>query len=216
MQLVAVNLGTTQVMTVGPRQVSTGIYKTTVQNSVYIGTLGLQNDSVCDTQNHGGPDQAVYVYGTADYAWWSAQLGRELVPGTFGENLTVSDLESGVFVIGDRLQIGAVLLEVTAPRIPCSVFATRMGEHNWINRFRDAGRPGLYCRVMIPGRLQAGDAVSITRYDRPTVTIPELFGLYYEKTIDVETLRRLLAAPIDIRARYDYAERYRLLTETVS
>ena len=56
-----------------------------------------------DTKNHGGPDQAVYVYGGADYAWWSAELEQELAPGTFGENLTISDLESAPLAIGDRL-----------------------------------------------------------------------------------------------------------------
>ena len=47
-----------------------------------------------------------------------AELGCEIAPGTFGENLTISDLETAGLAIGDRLHIGDVVLEVTAPAHP--------------------------------------------------------------------------------------------------
>ena len=75
-----------------------------------------------------------------------SEPARTLAPGAFGENLTISTLESTLFRIGDRLHMGEVILEVTATRIPCDTFATRMGAPMLIKRFRKAGRPGLYCR----------------------------------------------------------------------
>ena len=45
-------------------------------------------------------------------------MGKEISPGTFGENLTISELESALFNIGDHLQIEDVRLQVSAPRIP--------------------------------------------------------------------------------------------------
>ena len=76
---------------------------------------------------------------------------KDVVPGTFGENLTISELESAKFNIGDMLHIGDVTLQVTAPRIPCSTFAARMGDPHWAKKFRQAERPGLYCRVFEGG-----------------------------------------------------------------
>ncbi len=67
---------------------------------------------------------------------------RNCVPGTFGENLTISGLESATFNIGDMLHIGDVTLQVTAPRIPCSTFAARMNDPHWMKKFRQAERPG--------------------------------------------------------------------------
>src|SRR2546423_204239 len=128
MQLLSVNVAAEQAIRIGPRDVKTGIYKTPTPSPMRIGEMGLEGDTISNTKDHGGPDQAVYVYGTADYAWWSTQLGQSLAPGTFGENLTVSNLSSAKFVIGDRLTIGEVVLEVTAPRIPCVTFAARMGD----------------------------------------------------------------------------------------
>ena len=142
MHILSINIGSAR--TIGNANVSgqTGIYKLPVAGPVQVTADGLADDAIVDTKNHGGPDQAVYVYGGADYAWWAAELGRELAPGTFGENLTICDLESAALAIGDRLHIGGVILEVTAPRIPCWKLAQRMGDPGFVKRFRAAERPG--------------------------------------------------------------------------
>jgi MOSC domain-containing protein YiiM len=143
----------------------------------------------------------VYIYGGADYAWWSVELGRELAPGTFGENLTISDLESAQLAIGDRLHIGDVVLEVTAPRIPCETFAARMGDPIFVSRFRVAERPGAYCRVIREGTIQAGDVVTLEPYAGDVVTIAEVFSDYYESDHPLADIYRFLAVPLAERAR---------------
>ncbi len=128
-------------------------------------------------------------------------MGRDLAPGTFGENLTISDLECARFSIGDRLTVGAATLEVTAARIPCNTFARRMDDPHFIQRFREAERPGLYCRVLEEGSVQVGDDVSVEPYAGETVTLVEFYRAFYEKDLDEISLRCLLEAPIAERAR---------------
>src|SRR5215211_1617187 len=103
MELISINIGQARAIRNGKASGTTGIYKSPVDAPVEITSLGLAGDVICDSGNHGGVDQAVYVYGTTDYAWWSAELERDLAPGTFGENLTISELESARLDIGDRL-----------------------------------------------------------------------------------------------------------------
>lgn len=89
---------------------------------------GLVGDVVYDQRHHGGDDQAVYAYAREDLDWWSAELGRDLTNGCFGENLTTSGLEVTGARIGERWRIGSeVVLEVSVPRIPCSTFTTWLG-----------------------------------------------------------------------------------------
>ena len=180
-----------------------GHFKQPVSEPVEITALGLPGDAICDVENHGGVDQAIYLYGMVDYGWWSAELGADLAPGTFGENLTVSDLESMDYNIGDRFHIGTAIVEVTAPRIPCVTLAARMGDPTFVKRFRHAERPGLYCRVIQPGSVQAGDAVRVEAYAGPTISAREMFRFFYTPVEDAATLRRHLAAPIAIRDRVD-------------
>ena len=203
MQLLSVNIGQKRVQRKGNELETTGIYKIPTLEPVQITRLGMQDDFVCDQKHHGGPDQAVYVYGAADYAWWAEELGRELQPGTFGENLTISELESARFNIGDRLHIGSVILEVTAPRIPCSTLAARMGDPRFVRQYRNAARPGLYCRVLQEGTVRAGDEVRAERWEGETVSALEVFLDYYNREKDEARLRRFLRAPIAIRARQD-------------
>ena len=206
MVVLSVNIGQAQRIQNGKKSGKTGIYKTPAREPVRITPEGLDGDTIMDTENHGGVDQAVYVYGGTDYNWWAKTLGRDFAPGTFGENLTISGLESASLQIGDRLHIGAteaICLEVTSPRIPCVTLAARMGDPAFIKRFREAERPGVYCRVIEAGSVSAGDPVRLERYQGDTVTALDMFRLHYDNAPSESALRRQLAAPIAIRARHD-------------
>lgn len=201
MKLISINIGKPQTQQNGEKLETTGIYKSAVQGRVKITALGIREDFIGSPKHHGGPDQALYIYGAADYAWWSRELGRDLAPGTFGDNLTIGALESADFNIGDRLQIGAVILEVSAPRIPCSTLATRMGDPHFVKKYRDAARPGFYCRVITEGEIEAGVEVTVQRFEGEAVGIVEVFRDWYERDKEQAMLRRFLRAPIAVRAR---------------
>lgn len=211
MVLLSINIGSSRTVRIGPRSVATGIDKAPVAHAT-IGPLGLAGDVVADQKNHGGPDQAVYVYSAEDYDWWAEQLGVAQDPGTFGENLTFSSFGPGPLRIGDRYQVGSATLEVTAPRIPCAVFAHRMNDPQWVWKFQRAGRPGFYARVLEPGEVRPGDPIEKFLAPGQYPTLAEVYALRFEKSPDPETLRRILAAPIATRTRKDYQERLREVT----
>ncbi len=201
MHLLSINIGTARPIDETRPFDQTGIFKLPVAGPISITREGLPGDAILSTRHHGGPDQAVYVYGGADYDWWAAELGQPLAPGTFGDNLTISDLESATLTIGDRLHIGDVVLEVTAPRIPCDTFARRMGDPHFVQRFHAAERPGCYCRVIRPGEIEAGQPVTLAPYAEEPVALIEVFRDYYKPDRSPAAIRRFLAAPLAIRAR---------------
>ena len=206
MKILSVNLGQERILQRKDRVEKTGIFKIPTSEPVWLSTLGLQHDVIVSKKHHGGPDQALYVYGMADYAWWTNELGRELAPGTFGENLTITDLESSHFSIGDYLHTRDVTLQVTAPRIPCSTFAARMEDPQWVKKFRHAERPGLYCRVIKEGFVQTDDGVRVEKYAGKTISILEMYRDYYVRDKTAEMIQRQLNAPIDIRSRKSLEE----------
>lgn len=201
MQLISVNIGEKRTHPKGDSFETTGIYKLPTPDPVRVTSLGMQSDFICDQDSHGGPDQAVYVYGATDYSWWSQQLNRVLEPGTFGENLTISEMQSAQFKIGDRLHVGTVVLEVTGPRTPCSTLAARMRDPMFVRKYRRAELPGLYCRVIQEGTVQVGDSVTLESDPGPGVTTLELFREHYRREKDEMALRRFLAAPVAARIR---------------
>ncbi|MET0725341.1 MAG: MOSC domain-containing protein [Leifsonia sp.] len=160
----------------------TAIDKAPVPGPVRVGPFGLRSDVQADRKYHGGLEQAVYAYAQEDAEYWSAELGRELAPGWFGENLRVSGLDVNGARIGERWRIGtdekSVVLEVTGPRSPCQTFARWVGgsdERGWVKRFSDAGRLGAYFRVVQRGRIAAGDPIEIIHTPETTLTV---LGMY--------------------------------------
>lgn len=153
--------------------------------------VGLAGDQVVDTRHHGGRDQAVYAYAVEDRDWWAAELGRDLAPGSFGQNLDTEGVDVTGAVIGERWQVGddGLVLEVTSPRIPCKTFQGFMDEPRWIKRFTDHGVPGAYLRVVGEGTVGAGDSVRVT--DRPAhgVTVGDVFRV---RRVATARLQRLL------------------------
>ena len=210
MKIVSINVGLAQEMQIGERRLTTGIYKTP-RDSAVLTELGLEGDCVADSKNHGGADQAVYVYTTQDYDWWIDTLGRELEPGTFGENLTISGFESANLHVGDRIFIGdpendPIILEVTAPRIPCHVLAQRMENTAFVKHFAVAERPGAYCRVLETGVLKVGQPVSLQPWMNGSVTLMELTRWHYSKPSERD-MKRALSSPIAERWRKEYEEK---------
>lgn len=170
----------------------TAIDKRAVTGTVEVGLLGLVGDTQCDPKHHGGRYQAVYAYADTDAQWWAAELGREIPPGFFGENLRLKGIDVTGAEIGERWRIGdenGVLVEVTYHRTPCVTFARRMGVEHWAKRFTEGGAPGAYLRVLTPGSIATGDPVTVVRRPGHGVTIRDASGIQ-----DPRRMADLLAA----------------------
>lgn len=162
----------------------TAIDKVPVDGPVRIGPYGVYADVQADRKHHGGLEKALYAYSQADADFWAAQLGRDLPPGWFGENLRIDGLDLSAARIGERWRIGdAVEVEVTMPRTPCQTFARWVAafeptaERGWVKRFSAERRLGPYLRVVQGGRVSAGDAVSVTHVPEGA---PGLYDAYVD------------------------------------
>jgi MOSC domain-containing protein YiiM len=190
--LVSVNVGGARTVMLGEHPVRTAIWKTPVSGPVRLRGVNLAGDDQADRSVHGGPDKAVYAYAAEDLAWWTDAIGAPVGPGTFGENLTTSDLDLTGALIGERWAVGSAVLEVAQPRIPCFKLGIRMGDRRIPAWFAAAGRPGLYLRIVEPGVLEAGDPVRIVSRPDHGVTIGTVERAYHA---DRTLVPRLLEAP---------------------
>lgn len=155
----------------------TAIDKRPVEGPVTVHPLGLTGDIQASRKHHGGPTKAVYAYAQDDADFWSAELGREVTPGLFGENLRVSGVDASHAVIGERWSVGdQVVLEVTMPRTPCVNFARYLGERSWVRRFAEANRVGTYLSVVTKGSISAGDTIRVTDVPDHGITAAQVYA----------------------------------------
>jgi MOSC domain-containing protein YiiM len=153
------------------RPIRTGINKMPVRGPVMVRRLNLDGDAQAELTVHGGPDKAVYVYASENYALWREELGRDLPFGQFGENLTTSGFLEEDIHVGDLLTVGQAVLRVTQPRFPCFKLGNKMGDMRFIVRFLESGRSGFYCRVLEEGLIESGQGITLERGERPGPSI---------------------------------------------
>jgi MOSC domain-containing protein YiiM len=188
------------------KQTKTGIFKHPVHSPVMIDSQGIVGDAVCNRKHHGGPDQAIYAMGSADLDYWSQALSFPVEPGFFGENLVISSIDSAKLHVGDRLEMAEVRLEVTAARIPCATLSARIGDPDFAPRFRNAGQPGFYCRVLQGGMMQAGEDVAFTAYGGTRLPIPVILQRFRPMRLTEKERVAYLDTPL--------AHRFRVMLES--
>ena len=196
MKLLSVNVAPVREVEINGKPVLTGIYKQPVSGRVWLGKLSLDGDAQADHTVHGGEHQAAYAYPHEHYAHWQTVLGREALPhGTFGENLTVGGLLESEVNVGDILRIGAAVVQVTLPRLPCFKFGHKIGRPDILKEFLHSGKSGFYLRVLTEGEVGAGDDIEVIERDPAGITIRAVLGLQRLNEGDAELLRRALAIP---------------------
>jgi MOSC domain-containing protein YiiM len=188
-RVVSVNRGREADLVIGDRPGRSAIDKRPVRGHVSVGKLGLEGDECADKQDHGGVDQALYVYSREDLDWWTEGLARELPDGLFGENITTAGLDVSAALIGETWRLGTAVVQITSPRIPCVTFQSWLDEPHWVKRFAAAGRPGAYLRVLTEGEVWAGAELTVLSKPQVEVTVAESMLAFYG---DREIMVRLM------------------------
>ena len=171
-RVLSINTGIVQPLFVNTeanaQTVMSAIHKAPLSGRVMVNRLGIAGDERADMSVHGGLDKAVYLYPHEHYAFWVAARERVLRRqealsfGAIGENLTTEGLLETELWIGDRLEIGDLLLEVTEPRAPCFKFAARMGYPQAIKHMLQSGFTGVYLKVVTPAEIVGDQTIGIT------------------------------------------------------
>ena len=195
MKLLSIQVGRAKTIDWNGTPVRTGIYKSSVPSSE-IGKLGLSGDQQADLTVHGGSDKAVYGYAADHYPWWKEQLpGIDLPYGAFGENLTIEGFDDSAACLGDLYRAGAATLEAVQPRLPCSKLGLRFNDAGMVKRFAQAGRFGVYFRVLEEGEVKPGDRVEKIFSHAEPFPVYELARLYFDPALTEAMAARALSHP---------------------
>ncbi len=194
MKIFSLNIGLPSTQHLEGREVITGGVKEPVPSAML--RLGnFDGDHQADRVNHGGPEKAVCVYPLDHYPYWKRQLGRDLQPGAFSENLTVSGAIETEVCVGDVFRIGEATVQVSQPRMPCSKLAGKNASKMLPKLIANTGYTGFYMRVLSEGMVAAGDGFELVRAHPERITIADVNTIIYEKSYDVALIERLAELP---------------------
>ncbi|GMK46004.1 MOSC domain-containing protein [Paenibacillus glycanilyticus] len=192
-RIVSLNVGTPVEAMHGSKPIQTGIYKTASRSRHYLSKTGLTGDGQADLVNHGGPDKAVCVYFERHFPHWEEWLGDKLSYGAFGENWTVSDWTEHDLCIGDVVQAGEAVVQVSQPRQPCFKLGIRHQRPELAAQVQQTGYTGFYFRVLKEGEVGAGENLKVLERHPAAITLAEANRVMYKGKADLEGMSALLA-----------------------
>jgi len=182
MELKSINVSLPKEIEFNNEKIQTGIFKQPVTGSVAITPFNVTGDQQVDLKNHGGEHKAVYGFSTNHYDYWQSVLNNpDLSYGQFGENLSITDLDEAILCIGDQLQIGDCILEITQPRVPCFKLGIAMNLRTMPKLFIKHAATGIYFRIIQPGIITAGQNVEHIFQHPKQLTVQQLFKAYFDK-----------------------------------
>lgn len=164
-----------------------------------VATLGLHGDEQGDLRVHGGVEKAIHHYPLEHYARWADELGAHPLlaqPGAFGENFSTTGWSEHDMCLGDRIQAGTALLEVSQGRMPCWKLSDRFAVANLALRVQQSGRTGWYYRVLEEGVVSAGDRLQLVERPFADWSLARLSAVLFDKRVETELLRECLALPL--------------------
>ena len=130
-----------------------GTVKQNVGSARLVEEYGIEDDA------HGGfAHRQISLIAAEDIELMKAKL-PDLVPGSFAENLTTKGFDLASLSIGDRLEAGECLLEVSQIGKEC---------HSRCEVFRLSGdcimpKKGIFCRVLRGGNVKTGDSIGTAK-----------------------------------------------------
>jgi MOSC domain-containing protein YiiM len=190
MRIISLNVGLPSAQRYEGRRVITAGAKKPVPRAV-LRFGNFDGDRQADQLNHGGFEKAVCVYPFDHYPYWNRELGRNLRPGAFSENLTVSGAIETEVCVGDVFQIGEATVQVSQPRMPCAKLAGKNESKLLPKLIANIGYTGFYMRVLSEGLVAAGDSFDLLGAHPDRITIAEVNSIIYEKSNDVALVKRL-------------------------
>jgi MOSC domain-containing protein YiiM len=193
MKIQSIQTGLPQALRFRGREILTGIFKKPVPGPIFARTLNLEGDKQADLSVHGGRDKAIYAYSSDAYSGWKdIRPNNAFEGGAMGENLTVDHLPEDRLYIGDTFKIGAAVVQVTQPRLPCYKLAAKFNDPQIIRQFMSYQRPGVYFRVIEEGLVNREDRFDLIAQDNVLVSVLELFAMVGAASFDLPRLRDIL------------------------
>lgn len=191
--IISINIGLpAQVTLSGQRKIRSAIFKKPVKGKIFLDYLGFEGDGVADPIHHGGQDKAVCVYPFAHFPFWESELSTRLLPGAFGENLTVDGLTEKDVCIGDIFRIGEAEAQCSQPRQPCHKLIKIFDCPAMARKIMDTGFSGYYMRVIKRGWVEPGAVFKRVHGDSAGFSVDEANALMYRDKNNYEKIREVL------------------------
>lgn len=156
----------------------------------------IKGNSVADNIHHGGLDRVLHHFPREHYGQyrrWDLMSAFFDAP-SMGENISTVGLSESDIHIGDIVQIGDVMLQVTQPRSPCFKLNIQFGHQDFAFAMQQSALCGWFYKVLSEGDIHTSDAIELVERVSD-ISVAEAMKIYFLPEYDALQYERLLNAP---------------------
>ncbi|MDO6775752.1 MOSC domain-containing protein [Pseudomonadota bacterium] len=173
--------------------IDSGINNKQLAQTLIVSKLGVTGDGQADPQHHGGSDRVLHHFPREHYGQyrrWDLMAGFKDAPA-MGENISSVGLDESQVNIGDIIQIGTTLLQVTQPRSPCFKLNLQFGHPQFALAMQQTAMCGWFYKVLQQGEINAGDSIYLVER-KSNISIAEAMKIYFLAEVNIEQYSTLL------------------------
>jgi len=177
------------------RELLVSAIKKKPMQKAYLTKLGFSEDEQGDPLHHGGENKALFLFSALTYekinSYFNSSFDMNKV-ASFGENLVLSKICENDVCVGDILEIGESIVQITQPRQPCWKLSANtelkdMTKVTFLNGFT-----GWYAKVLKEGYIRKDDDVILQKRTHKNLTIAKLNELIVNPMSDEERTKEAL------------------------
>jgi len=176
----------------GNKKLLTGFFKKRVDVRIFLDESGFHGDGVGDSRIHGGQDLAVCAYFVDHFPFWQAELDREMNPGAFGENLSLSGINEKQINIGDIFRLDEAEIEVSQPRQPCHKLNKVFNLQEMACKVQKTGYTGCYFRVKKTGWVDPGSVLERIQEGSEKISVEMVNVLMFKEKKNPDLLNKVV------------------------
>ncbi|NQY20721.1 MAG: MOSC domain-containing protein [Campylobacteraceae bacterium] len=135
--------------------------KISINDKVFVNYMGLENDIQSDKKHHGGEHKAICVFTQIAYEHFEEKYNLNLDVCSFGENITLDNIEDKDICLADRFSIGEIIVEVSQPREPCFKISSIIGIKELTSLVLKENKTGFYLRIIKEGFISKNDTFKL-------------------------------------------------------
>ena len=119
-------------------------------------------------------------------------MDRELRPGAFGENLSMTGIDETKINIGDQYSLGDAEIEVSQPRQPCHKLNKVFNLQAMACKVQTTGFTGCYFRVKKIGMVQPDSEIRKIKDGKENISIEIINILMFKEKKNMDLLRKVV------------------------
>ncbi|BBM85888.1 MOSC domain-containing protein [Candidatus Uabimicrobium amorphum] len=191
MQIKSLNVGMPQTIKTENNEFVSAIRKVPTSQKIMLTKMGFEGDG-CYEPVHGGVHKAVHMFCFDNYAFFEERAQSSLPIPTFGENITICGYDECEARVGDTLQMGDAIVQISEPTIRCNTIGRSAGYPLMLKWIHEQYKTGFYLRVLQEGNICVDSSITMLDRGSEEATIDKLNRAMFCHMDNMEIVKPLL------------------------